>query len=641
MVVSPKTFYKIPMNTENTHTAPAGESHAFQAEMQQLLSILVHSLYSEREIFLREIISNAADALSKVRFAASANQPVRSDDLALEIRLEVDKENKTLTLTDTGIGMSREELQNHLGTIARSGTKAFAEQLKNSNPEEREQLIGQFGVGFYSVFMVADQVIVDSLAADPSAAAARWSSSGDGNYTLADSEHTTRGTRMTLHLKEDAAEFLEDMRLEHIVKKYSNYVPFPVLLGENQLNSKEAIWAMPAAKVTEEQHQSFYQQLVHDHRAPLHHMHLSIDAPVQYKALFYIPPHLTNEVLYSPTGFGVALYANRIMIQPETPHLLPLYLRFIRGVVDSEDIQLNVSREMVQQSPVVAKLKQSLTGRVLRGLKEMAEKSPETYQTFWDVYGRVLKEGIPGDNENRDRLVELLRYTSSTESGLTSFNAYVERMPEGQDAIYYVTGASPAAIARNPNLEYFRKKGWEVLYMTDQVDDFVVAHLTEYNEKKLVPVDQAELDGLESEESTETHSDHLAGEPLEQLVAMMKETLGERVKDVGVSKRLVNSPASLVNPDGNMTNIQNMMRMMGQEVPDAPRILQINPGHSLIKHMGQLQQSGDQPELLKLLADHLLETCRMVEGTVEKPEELAERMQQLMETSARLAVEKA
>ncbi len=618
-------------------TPPAGEVHAFQAEMQQLLQIIIHSLYSEREIFLRELISNASDAINRLKFALLTRGEARDKDAPLEITLSLDKDQHTITVSDTGQGMTREEVVRNLGTIARSGTLEFVRSLAAADATQRTNMIGQFGVGFYSVFMVAKRVVVDTCPADPAQPATRWVSEGAGEFTILPGERTQRGTAVRVELKPDAEEFCTPWRVEEIVKRYSNFVPHPVRLEARQLNAQEAIWAQPKGTPTEEQYAEFYKFLTHETDDPLHAMHIAIEAPVQFKALLYIPKRLTNEVLYSPTAFGLQLYASKVMIQADSQDLLPLYLRFLRGIVDSEDLPLNVSREMVQKSPLLAKLRTSLAGRVLRELKSLLEAHPERYAEFWKQYGRVLKEGLSGDAPNRERLLELARFHSTLDpEALISLKDYIGRMRDGQKEILYFSGPSREAAERHPNLEFFRQRGLEVLLLLDRaVDDFMMASLTEFEGKPFASIDSASLEAFkDAGPEPPAAQDALAGADLEGLVAYLKATLGERVGGVNPSKRLVDSPATLVNPDATAANMQKVMRMIGQDYQAPPKTLEINPAHPLIVRMGRLAKQTPPPGLVKDLAEQLLDNCLLMEGLLEHPERMVGRIQSLMAQAA-------
>jgi HSP90 family molecular chaperone len=630
------------------HPTPAqaagtGEVHTYQAEMQQLLHIIIHSLYSDREIFLRELISNASDALNKLKFETLTHKDVRDVDAPLEITLTVDPAAHAVTVADTGIGMTRDEIVRNLGTIARSGTlewiKSVATQGDGKDGVPRADMIGQFGVGFYSVFMVAKRVIVDSCPADPSQPATRWVSEGGGSYELLPSPRTKRGTEIRVELKPGAEEFAAVSRLEEIVKRYSAYVPHPILVDGRRLNAQEAVWFQPKGNVTEEQYREFYKFLTHDGDDPLHTVHLSLDAPVQFRALLYIPKHLTNEVLYSASANGLQLYASRVMIQQECQDLLPTYLRFFRGVVDSEDLPLNVSREMVQKSPLLAKVRTTLTGRVLRELKAVADSNTERYNAFWQQYGKVMKEGITADLSNRERLLELARFNSSIgkdANDLTTLKDYVSRMREGQKEILYFSGPSREAIEHNPNLEFFRKNGLEVLYLSDRgVDDFMMAGLMEFEGKPFASIDNTELETLKADQfkAEEPKGEALPQDDTDKLVAYLKQTLGDKVSDVHASKRLVESPATLVNPENLPGNLQKVMRMIDKEFKGTAKALEINTRHPLIRNMAALLHGAEgSPErtLLADLSEQLLDNCLLVDGQIEHPERMITRIHDFM-----------
>jgi len=637
-----------PERTDAQPTAPAsppptGEVHAYQAEMQQLLHIIVHSLYSDREIFLRELISNSSDALNKLKFETLTRKDVRDVDAPLDITLSVDKTAPAVTVSDSGIGMTRDEMIANLGTIARSGTlewvKAVTSRSAPSESAPRQEMIGQFGVGFYSVFMVAKRVVVDSCPADPSQPATRWVSEGGGSYQLFPSPRTRRGTEIRVELKAGCEEYASSARVEEIVKRYSAFVPHPIQLEGRRLNAQEAIWVQAKEAVSEEQYREFYKFLTRDSDDALQSLHFSIDAPVQFRALLYIPKRLTNEVLYSTSANGLQLYASRVMIQEECQDLLPTYLRFFRGVVDSEDLPLNVSREMVQRSPLLPKLRTTLTGRILRELKALADANAERYRAFWHAYGKVMKEGVTADLANRDKLLELARFHSSLGKGpdeLTTLKDYVSRMREGQKEILYFSGPSREAIEHNPNLEFFRKHGLEVLFLSDRgVDDFMMASLHEFEGKPFASIDNAKLDAFQADQfkSDEAPAEALSKGDLDSLMAYLVQVLGERVSGVSVSKRLVDSPATLVNPEQFPGSLQKVMRMIDREFKETPKGLEINAGHALIRNMARLVPAAEgsaERALLNELAEQLLDNCLLVEGQIEHPERMIARIQDFM-----------
>ncbi|MDH4120255.1 MAG: molecular chaperone HtpG [Deltaproteobacteria bacterium] len=620
----------------NSSAQPAPETRAFQAEMSQLLNIIIHSLYSEREVFLRELISNAADALSKLKFHMLTQPQVRDPQAELEITLEIDAAAKAVVISDNGIGMTRDELAANLGTIAKSGTLAFLKELTQTNPQGRQELIGQFGVGFYAAFMAAKRVVVDSCPADPGQPAWQWASEGEGTFQLAPSTRTHRGTTVRVELREDAQEFAAGWRLEEIIRKYSNFIPFPIRMEGRRLNTLEALWARPKEDVSAEQHQEFFKYLTHGMEAPWRTLHFSIDAPVQYRALLYLPRHVSSDVLYNPEYTGLQLYANKVFIQSDCRDLLPPYLRFLRGVVDSEDVPLNVSREMAQRGGVLDKIKTSLTGRVLREWKELAQSSPEDYALFWKEYGRVIKEGLPTDFINRERLVELLRFDSSAEGALqpVSLKEYLGRMKDGQTEILYALGSSRNAVLANPGLEFFKSNGLEVLYLTDPVDGFLVNSLGEFEGKRLAAIDQEGLEALKLGQPAPTSS-HESGDT-QPLVDFLTARLKGRVSRVAASQRLVESPAVLVHPAGESAQMDRMMRMMDKDYQAAPKVLEVNPRHPLLRHMGVMLAHDPADPLLGDLADQLLDNCRMAEGLADKPEQMAARIGALMTRAAEL-----
>lgn len=629
------------MSEQQTGTTTPGEVFSFQAEMKQLMHIIIDSLYSEREIFLRELISNAADATEKLKFRTLTDQNVRDPKATLEITLEPKPEEKALIIRDTGIGMTREDLINNLGTIAKSGTMAFAQELAKTSPENRADLIGQFGVGFYSVFMVASRVVVDSCPADTDAESWRWISDGDGEFTLEPSDKKSRGTEIRVEFKEGQEEYFNPTRIEHIVQKYSNFVSCPVLLEGKQLNALDAIWAQSPSEVSEEQYQEFYRYITHGFGDPLNTQHLSIDAPVQYRALLFTPEHLTNEVLYNPNHPGIQLYTAKVLIQSEARDLLPGYLRFLRGVVDTEDLALNVSREMVQNDLMVERLRLSLTGRILRNMKETAEKKPEKYANIWKQYGKIIKEGMGADEENKERLLELLRFDSSasdTGEELISLKTYIDRMKDGQKEIFYLTGPTREALLRNPHLEIFRKKNLEVLLLADPVDDFMMAHLTEFQEVPFASIDSSNLESISDEgEDEESTKNAISAEAQTSLAEFLKEKLGERVADVTASKRLVDSAACLVNPEDMPANMQRMMKMMDKNFAGGPKILEFNPAHPLVHAMSTLREGNPEAPLLQELAEQLYDNCMLTEGLHQSPEQMVGRIQSLMTQAATLA----
>ena len=582
-------------------------THAFQAEARQLLDLMVHSLYSNKEIFLRELISNASDACDKLRFEALTDPDLlgSADELAIEVT--VDATARTITVSDTGVGMSRQEVIDNIGTIARSGTREFVQQLTGDQAHDA-QLIGQFGVGFYSSFIVADRVTLTTRrAGSPEDAATRWESGGEGDYTLETAAKPARGTDVTLHLREGEDELLDAAHLQSIAVKYSNHISIPIRMPKvrpagkpldtgdteplEQVNSASALWARPKSEITAEQYDEFYQSIAHDIEAPLAHTHVHVEGRQDYTLLLYLPRHAPFDLWDRERRHGVKLYVRRVFIMDGAKELLPGYLRFVRGVIDSNDLPLNVSREILQHSSDVEAIRNTAVKRTLARLEEIAEKQPETYRTVWNEFGRVLKEGIGEDPGNQDRLAGLLRFASThadTPEQSVSLADYVERMRDGQQAIYYVTADSFDAARQSPHLEVFRKKGVEVLLLHDRVDEWVVGHLPKFDDKPLQSVAQGDLDlgELAAESEEEQPPDEPADADFQPLTERMQKALGDRASGVRLTHRLTESPACLVSDAPGMSaNLERMLRAAGQAVPNIPLVLEINPTHPIVNRL--------------------------------------------------------
>ena len=617
----------------SAQSAPQPEVHEYQAEMQKLLDILVHSLYTEREIFLRELLSNSADALSKVQFLAltSADQ-LLNPDASLQIELSFDEDQQTITIEDTGCGMTREELIENLGTIASSGTLKFLREAQQSK-QAVQNLIGQFGVGFYAVFMVADKVELTTRSWHPESQAWSWNSSGSGKYELALASKEDRGTKIVLHLKEEAKEFCNEYRLKSIVSKYSNYVPHPIQLKGETINKMTAIWTQSKETVSQKDYEEFYKQISYDHQPALQHLHLSIDAPMQYYALLYIPQKINNEVLYARDGKGLALYAQKVLIQPQHSGLLPSYLRFVQGVVDSEDLPLNVSRESVQQNALVERIKKSLTTRLLKELQTLAENNSDSYNHFWKEFGALLKEGVSADFGNRSKLMDLLRFNSSLSEGATadvSLKDYVIRMRDEQKEIYYIVGPSRESLQLHPNLEYFRKQSLEVLFLHDHIDDFLMNELRDYDGKAFKSISQADIDVPDPVED----NSQMSTEQREVLLHKIKQQLGDRIKDVIASKRLVDSPCSLVNPQENMSaQMERMMKMVNEEYQISKRNLEVNLKHPILQNLAKLAEENPKSEFFGQAVEQLFRSAMLVEGLLDNPTELLPDLYDFMEAA--------
>ncbi|MEP4036054.1 molecular chaperone HtpG [Pseudophaeobacter sp.] len=608
------------------------ETFSFQTEVGQLLEIVAGSLYSNREVFLRELVSNASDACDKLRYAALTDTNLLpSQDLA--VTLEISAESGTLSVADNGIGMNHADLLETLGTIAKSGTGAFIEALK---AEEKDQvgLIGQFGVGFYSAFMVASQVDVITRKAGE-AEAWLWSSDGKGSFTIEKAQRDSSGTTVTLHLKKDDKEFAEEARIRHIIKTYSEHISFPIKLGDETLNAAEALWTRPAKDITEEQYAEFYRHSSHAYDAPWHVIHNKVEGTLNHTSLLFVPSAQPFDLFDSERKSHVQLYVNRVFISETTTDLFPAYLRFLRGIVDSQDLSLNVSREMLQTDPILAKIKAQISKKILSELKKKATKAPDEYAQFWSNFGAVLKEGLVEDPSLRDRILEICRFSSTGDGTLTSLSSYVERMKEGQEAIYYITGEDDAKLAHSPHLEGFKAKGVEVLILSDHVDEFWLQHITECEGKpfKSITRGAADLDQVKADEQQEDQ-DKPEDADLSALIAVIKAELGETVKDVRPSKRLTDSPVCLIADDGDMdVNLERLLKRHGQLQNGAPRVLELNPTHAIIVKLAERAkvEGASSDELLSDAAHILFDQACIIEGqTPNSPSDFARRLGSVM-----------
>jgi molecular chaperone HtpG len=620
----------------------AAESMEFRAEVQQLLRILSHSLYKERDIFLRELISNASDALHRVQFVMLTEQDVLDSDAELAIHITADEEANTLTISDTGIGMTREELIENLGTIAHSGAMAFLRTLEEG--QKLDEIIGQFGVGFYAVFMVADEVRVISRSYRPGAEAWTWTSSGDSTYRMGPAEKATRGTTIEIQLKEDAKEFVSAWRLEQIVQAYSNYVSFPIYVEDKVANKQTALWRQPANQVDDDAYDDFYRQLTMDFEPPLLHLHISADVPVEVRSILYVPRNRDAGVLRTRTDYGLKLFSRKVLIQDRNKELLPEYLRFVEGVVDSADIPLNVARETVQASRAIGHIKRALRGRLIRAFVEMGEEDPERYETFWEAWGPFLKEGVATDYAGRDDLLPLLRFpTSSSEGGLRSLADYVKDMDESQVDIYYILGESVQSVSRSPHLDVFRENGWEVLYLVDPLDAFMVQSLREFEGKKLSNVDDPDLDLPKAEPhadaDTEEKVPELGPEVFGRLLARFRNILGERVAEVRESKVLKGSPCRLVSSEsGPERDMQRVRRLLEEDYEIPAKILEVNRNHPLIRNLARLIGTPSSDPFVDLTIEQLFENLLLLEGLHPNPVEMVSRIESLLEQAVAASV---
>lgn len=604
------------------------EHHTFQAEIQRVLDIVVHSLYTDREIFLRELISNAADALEKLRFLQSSGQAVYQPELALEINLTADEKDGTLSIGDSGIGMTRDELVENLGTIAHSGSKAFLQKLAEAREKPALSLIGQFGVGFYSAFMVASRVEVFTRSHQPDSTGWHWISDGAGGYDIEPAGELPRGTRVLLHLKEETKEFSQNWQIQRIVKRYSNFVPFPIKLNGGAINTVQAIWTRPKADIKEEEYKEFYEFIGHDPDAPLARLHFTTDAPLAIQALLFVPSRNIETLGLGKAESEVNLHCRKVLIQAKARELFPEWLRFLKGVVDSEDLPLNISRETMQDSALMRKLNRALTGRFIKFLGELSDREPETYEKVYATHGRFLKEGAITDFEHREGLAKLLRFESSAqESGkLTSLGDYVKRMREGQKEIYHLHAPNRASAETSPYFEAFKELGYEVLFSFEPVDEFVFEHLREFEGKPLKPAEKANLQ-LES-----TKEGALTDDEARLVANFVKETLADRVGEVRASKRLVGSPAVVVDSDEHVTaSMRRLMRAMKQESSGvAVKVdLEINPRHPVVIGLEKLRHSD--AALAAKVAEQLYDGARLSAGMLEDPQTLLRRMNELLE----------
>ncbi len=621
------------------------ETRGFQSEVKQLLHLMIHSLYSNKEIFLRELISNSSDAADKLRFRALSAPELYAGDGDLRVRVSTDKEKRTLTISDNGIGMSRDEVIDNLGTIAKSGTKAFLESM-GSDQVKDSQLIGQFGVGFYSAFIVADKVTVRTRAAGASAdQGVYWESAGEGDYTIADITKDDRGTEITLHLREGEDEFLDDWRVRSVISKYSDHIALPVEIesrteseeegGEStvsweKINKAQALWTRSKSEVSDEEYNEFYKHISHDFTDPLSWSHNRVEGKQEYTSLLYIPAHAPWDMWNRDHKHGLKLYVQRVFIMDDAEQFMPNYLRFVRGLIDSNDLPLNVSREILQDSRVTQNLRNALTKRVLQMLDKLAKDDAEKYQTFWQQFGLVLKEGPAEDGSNREAIAKLLRFatTQSDSSAQTvSLEDYVSRMVEGQDKIYYITADSYAAAKSSPHLELFRKKGIEVLLLSERIDEWMMSYLTEFDGKSFQSVSKAD-DTLDKLADEENDAQKEAQKALEPFVERVKTLLGERVKDVRFTYRLTDTPAIVVTDADEMsTQMAKLFAAAGQQAPEVKYIFELNPEHALIKRAADVSDDSEFGEWVELLLDQALLAER---GTLDDPNLFIRRMNQLL-----------
>lgn len=612
------------------------ETFGFQAEVKQLLHLMIHSLYSNKEIFLRELISNASDAADKLRFESLRDPMLLVDEPDLKVWVLLDKEAKTITIRDNGIGMTREEVIQNLGTIAKSGTREFLSTLTGDRAKDA-QLIGQFGVGFYSSFIVADKVVVTTRKAGaPVTEGVRWSSAGEGDYELETVSKDTRGTEVVLHLKPDEDEFLNDWRLKHIIMKYSDHLTLPVLI-KNEKNEDEvvnratALWTLSKNEITDEQYKELYKHVSHDFQDPLVWTHNKVEGKLEYVTLLYIPEHAPFDLWHVGKTRGLKLYVRRVFIMDDAEQFLPHYLRFVRGIIDSNDLPLNISREILQSNRIIDTIKTAVIKRVLSMLEQLATDDKPKYQIFWNAFGQVLKEGPAEDFANKEQIAKLLRFASThldNADQTVSLEDYIARMPEGQTKIFYVTADTFNAASHSPHLEIFRKKGIEVLLLTDRVDEWLMTHLTEFQGKPVQAVTRGGLDLGDLADKTAEEHHKQAETDFEETVKKVKELLQSSVKDVRLSQRLTDSPACIVLDEQDMTGqMERMLRASGQQVPTQKPILELNPDHRMIKHLKDEQDSVRFEDWSRILLDQAI----LAEGgQLEDPASFIQRFNKLL-----------
>ena len=628
------------------------ETHGFQTEVKQLLQLMIHSLYSNKEIFLRELVSNAADAADKLRFKALSNDSLYEGDGDLHVKLSIDKDAGTITIADNGIGMNKTDVIEHLGTIAKSGTKEFFGKLSGDDAKD-SQLIGQFGVGFYSAFIVADNVTVRTRAAgDDTAQGVQWQSAGEGEFTIADIEKADRGTEITLHLKEDEKEFLDDWRLRSIVSKYSDHISIPVKMFKEEeperdgpddtkipavpafweaVNKATALWTRDKSDVSEDEYKEFYKHISHDFSDPMTWSHNKVEGKTEYTSLLYIPSKAPFDMWNREHKHGLKLYVQRVFIMDDAEQMLPTYLRFVKGLLDSNDLPLNVSREILQDNKVTQAMRQGCTKRVLQMLEKTAKNDPEKYQAFWAEFGNALKEGPAEDQANKEKVAGLMRFAStSTDSEVqtVSLADYIGRMQEKQEKIYYITADNYKAAKSSPHLEIFRKKGIEVLLMADRVDEWLMSHLTDFNEKSFQSITHGALDlgDLEDEDSKKALEE--AEKQVEGLAERVKTALGDKVKDVKFTHRLTDSPACIVaDEQGMTTQMIKLMQAAGQPVPEAQYHFEKNPEHQLVKLLADVQDEEQFSQWTGVLFD---QASLSEQGSLKDPASFVQNLNKLL-----------
>ena len=633
----------------------------FKTEVSQLLELVTHSLYSNKEIFIRELISNASDALDKLRLEGLKDKKIMENNTDLKITVNFDTDSKTITISDNGIGMNKDEIIENIGTIAKSGTKEFLAKLKDLRSNEKnadtDQLIGQFGVGFYSAFIVSDRIVINTKKAGSDEPAVRWESDGKEKFTVDESDRTERGTEIVLYLNKENEDFASEWKIKDTVKKYSDYISYPIVMTiqreekpkdkdgkeiedaqpvtkfeDQTLNSMKAIWQKDKKEVSDDEYKEFYKHISHDWEEPLERIHFGVEGVLSYKALLYIPKKAPYDLFMRESKIGVSLYVKNVFIMDDNKSLLPEYFRFVKGVVDSADLPLNVSREVLQEDRMLEKIKTNLVKKILDALKKMKEKEPEKYLEFYESFGKVIKEGLYTDFENKEKMSDLVMFESSkTEKGkLTSLKDYVSRMPEGQKEIFFIAGEKREAVENSPHLEKFKAKDYEVLFFTDPIDEFITNSLTEYDKKEIKSIGKGEIDLGEDEPSKKEKEK--ASKKFKSLLEVMKESLKDDIKEVRVSDRLTSSAVCLVSDEHGMTpQMEKMFKAMNQEVPKTKRILEINPKHPVFDSLNSIYDANKEDVRIKDYSGLLYDQALLAEGVMPKdPVKFAQKMADLM-----------
>ncbi len=606
------------------------ENFEFKAEMKQLLHLIIHSLYTNPEIFIRELISNSSDALNKIRFRQLTDTNIIDANISLAINIQANKEDSSFSIEDSGIGMTKDELVNNIGTIASSGTTEFLNQLKaeNSGKADINQLIGKFGVGFYSVFMVTDEVTIETRSSELNSVAYKWISCGENNFTIEESDRQTRGTKISFKLKEEYKKYAEEYNIEQAINKFSNFVDFPIYINDKEIKRVTAIWQLKKEDITDEQLDEFYKFISNDYQKPLSHLVLNIEGNINFKSILFIPETAPAALFRDVNESTLHLYVNRVFIQNDAKALLPDYLRFVKGVVDTEDLPLNVSREFTQNSPVMAKIKNVLTSRILSWIEDLAAKESDQFRKFYDNFSSLLKTGLYTDFANKNKIIDLLRFesTKTKENEMISLKEYVLRMKSDQKEIYYISGTSRELVENNPNIEYFKKNEIEVLFFTDPVDVFIIPYIDNYEEKLIKSIDKTDIDFSVNDKKTDENAEKNTEEKT-GIISKFKEILKDKVEDVVVSKRLVSSPVSLVVGNTGMdSQMEKVMQMINKDFQSSKKILEVNVNHKLIENLNRIYNENNNSEILETAINQLFESVLLIEGQIKDPNEFVKRM---------------